>query len=727
MSTESIQGNGSRNGGAVADIACRSCGRGNRSNRQFCSECGQPLWENCYDCGASGAASELFCGSCGANRADSRNRVVARLEAALEGAQRLAGEHRYHDALAELRGVARQTHDGLKQYTVQAQELIDQLPQRQELGESAAEKRRRAAEALVNNHEYERAAGELEAIPPPLRNDDISRLLRDIVNRRDEIERLTSDIRSAIQQKQTADVALKVERLLSLQPNHQQAARLAVQLRDRFSRKAKAKLSEHRYEEALNLLQQIPSIARNDDVLRLIDQAAEMRWLLDDMRSAAVIDKPLRAVAQRALTAVPGNQAAARLATRLKERRAEKPADPQFAAANWATPPQRTRLGPPIDWLGGFSSVQVEAPQLRALVDENPGVLFTALGLALQGLGIAAVSANLAPMEKSRRLPGLSFGKRKREPSTAWGLDMTRGALKAVKLVRDGDDPPIRMEACELIRSTAAAPQQYNEIEQRSQHLELLQQLIERHDLRDQRICLNVPGQFALGRFVSLPPVDGKKLDKAAEWEARHQFPVALEDLSWDYQTLEDIIDPQLQEATERRVLLLAVKKFDLQRRLNVLDELDLKCEIMQSDCVALHNFFVHEFFSQAKKDSDDREAIGILDVGADVTHFVVSRPGDVWFRSIHHGGDYFTRPLLRELQLTAEQAEQLKREPARARRMYKLYELFEPAFEQLTNEVQRTLASLQRSREAIQIKQIYGVGGGFQLHGLLRHLRTAE
>jgi Tfp pilus assembly PilM family ATPase len=85
--------------------------------------------------------------------------------------------------------------------------------------------------------------------------------------------------------------------------------------------------------------------------------------------------------------------------------------------------------------------------------------------------------------------------------------------------------------------------------------------------------------------------------------------------------------------------------------------------------------------------------------------------------------GESFTNTLLRPLKLTREQAEQLKREPARARRVYSLYQLWDPMLTYLADEVERSLDTCKRQFPELEVQQMFGLGGGFQLHGVLRRL----
>ena len=116
-----------------------------------------------------------------------------------------------------------------------------------------------------------------------------------------------------------------------------------------------------------------------------------------------------------------------------------------------------------------------------------------------------------------------------------------------------------------------------------------------------------------------------------------------------------------------------------------------------------------------------------LLDLGLDGANFLVSAPRAVWFRSFGLGGENFTQALVKHFQLTREQAEELKRNPAKARR-YSLYcASQEPLFVQLVSEIERSLISYSRGNATEPAERLYGVGGAFQTHGLLRYLRCGK
>jgi Tfp pilus assembly PilM family ATPase len=105
----------------------------------------------------------------------------------------------------------------------------------------------------------------------------------------------------------------------------------------------------------------------------------------------------------------------------------------------------------------------------------------------------------------------------------------------------------------------------------------------------------------------------------------------------------------------------------------------------------------------------------------------IIASPSVHWFRSLTIGGDQITAALVKQFKLTHAQAELLKREPHRARRMSQLYAVIDPLLESLVSEINRSLDTFQQLYPDQTISRVYGSGAGFPLHGLWRTLRQGK
>ncbi|MCE9527139.1 MAG: pilus assembly protein PilM [Planctomycetales bacterium] len=705
------------------NLVCRKCQKENPPQRRFCAGCGDSLWEKCPNCSAEHSANERFCGTCGAEVQGKHEEQAQALQAKLEQARALREAHRYERAISLLRSVAA-IED--RRHAALAETALAETVRTE-----AAEKRQKDLAAIALNQgqellarqSFEAAVQVLDSIPEPMRTREINECLERAKSQWKELLALSGEIRLLVEAKRTTELFPKIERLLALKPDHAQAQKLAAQLRDQLLAAAAKRLNEHLYADALKLLEQIPEFIQNEEVNTTIDKALELSVLLSELRLAPLATPATLALAQKLAKFAPTNAEAAKLVEELKARAVTRPEQSRFAAPVWIKPPQRTRLVLPVDWLGYFTRLTCEDAAAAKTLRESPGQFFVALGLALQGIEEADTAVNLMPAEKTSLLSKLPFSFGKKGPSAAWGLDLGESGLRAIKLNKDAKSGAIQLETCEFIPHAQPLAQIEKTLEREVVAMATLKDFLSRAKTEGARIVAGIASQRVLGRFFELPPMPGKKVAEAVQYEAKHQIPVPLEELTWAYHIQGQAPATVSKEPDERprKILLVASRLSHAQAQAALFKAAGITVDELVPDCVALHNAFQYDFHTEQQKTA------ALLDVGFDATNFVVSGPRNLWFRSFGMGGETFTQALVKHFQLTREQAEELKLKPAKARR-YSLYcATQDPLFVQFVSEVERSLASYSRYNSAQPVERLYGVGGAFQTHGLLRYLRWGK
>jgi type IV pilus assembly protein PilM len=700
---------------------CRHCQLENSSPRRFCGGCGKSLWEKCPACFAEIAGNVRFCGTCGTDVQGKRQEIADALQGKLEQARALAAAHRYPQALELLESLASCSEDG-REVAAAAGEEIPRVQGREQRQKDLAVIALRQGEELLAGRAYDAARQVLESIPEPLRTREINESLERAQSQGKEVLALNGEIRMLLEARRTSELFPKIERLLALQPEHAQAQKLAVQLRDQILAVAVKRLNEHLYADALELLERIPAFARNGDVESALDKATELSVLFAELRTAPLALPSTLAVVQKLLKTAPKNPEVARLTAEFQARCAAKPEHARMAAAAWAKAPQRTRLGMPVEWLGHFTRLTCEAAGGAKTLRESPGQFLVALGLALQGIEAADTAVNLLPPEKTGLLGKLPFSFGKKPLTAAWGFDLGESGLRAIKLSKETKSGALKLESCQHIPHAQPLAPMERSLERNETAVATLKEFLRWEKTEGIRIVASLSSQRVLGRFFNLPPMAGKKVAEAVQFEAKHQIPVPLEELCWAY----DVQGPATaggkdQDDRSRKILLAATRVADAQAQASLFKTAGISLDELVPDSLALHNAFQFEFHAE------QTGPVALLDLGLEGASFVVSAPRSVWFRSFGLGGENFTQALARVFQLTREQAEDLKLKPAKARR-YSLYcATQEPLFVQLASEIERSLSSYSRFHLGEPAERLYGLGGAFQTHGLFRYLRSGK
>ena len=125
----------------------------------------------------------------------------------------------------------------------------------------------------------------------------------------------------------------------------------------------------------------------------------------------------------------------------------------------------------------------------------------------------------------------------------AWGIDVGNRALKAIKLVRDGDG--VRIDDFEVIEHETVLSNAGDNREALIQAA--LSNLVARHGFKGGQVGIGVSGQSSFARFIKLPPVEPKKIPEIVRFEAIQQIPFPLDDVEWSYQLFEDPASPDVE------------------------------------------------------------------------------------------------------------------------------------------------------------------------------------
>lgn len=309
--------------------------------------------------------------------------------------------------------------------------------------------------------------------------------------------------------------------------------------------------------------------------------------------------------------------------------------------------------------------------------------------------------------------------------NAVWGIDIGQCALKALKC-RPHEKEPQRLvvESFDYIEYPKILSQPEAEPEELVQ--EALQQFLERNEVQNDRVAISVAGQSGLARFIKLPPVESKKIPDIVKYEARQQIPFALEDVVWDYQQLTGGSEED-GFALEPEVGLFAMKRDQVARALQPLEEAGIEVDLIQLTPLAVYNYIcfdrLDDLASQAYDPEDPPVSTVAISLGTDTTDLVVTNGYRVWQRNIPIGGNHFTRALSKELRLTFVKAEHLKRNATQADDPKAVFQAMRPVFSDLLAEIQRSLGYFMSLDKSAKIGDVIALGNAMKLPGLQRYL----
>jgi type IV pilus assembly protein PilM len=293
-----------------------------------------------------------------------------------------------------------------------------------------------------------------------------------------------------------------------------------------------------------------------------------------------------------------------------------------------------------------------------------------------------------------------------------WAIDLGNNSLKALHLMAVGESVQVigfdHIPHGKILASGVSAAEKEELI------AITLRQFVQRNDLSYDPVIISVPSQNSFARFVTLPPVEAKRLPEIVRFEAAQQIPFDMSEVQWDYQLMSDPDSP------EKKVGLFAIKNEVVNSALESFEREELQVSYVQMAPMALYNYLL---FDRPDLAGSDKRATVVVNIGAENTDLVVCTASTVWQRCIMMGGNAFTNAIAETFKLSFEKAEKLKRTAPVSKYARQIFQAMRPVFTDWSGEVQRSLGFFTSSNPDVKVTRVIALGGGTKLRGLVKYL----
>lgn len=179
------------------------------------------------------------------------------------------------------------------------------------------------------------------------------------------------------------------------------------------------------------------------------------------------------------------------------------------------------------------------------------------------------------------------------------------------------------------------------------------------HRLNDQTKVKNtnyatsLSGHSVIIKKIQLPAMPREELAESIQWEAEQYIPFDINDVRLDYVVLSEG-EPGRDQMD---VLLVAVKLDKINDYVSVVRQTGKVPSLIDVDAFAVQNCY------EVNYDLDSRKTVALINMGAAVTNInILARGTTVFWRDISFGGNQFSESLQRDLNLSFDQSETLKR-----------------------------------------------------------------
>jgi type IV pilus assembly protein PilM len=238
-----------------------------------------------------------------------------------------------------------------------------------------------------------------------------------------------------------------------------------------------------------------------------------------------------------------------------------------------------------------------------------------------------------------------------------------------------------------------------------------IQRLFERCRIKSSTpVATALSGHSVIVKRISLPVMSEAELAESIRWEAEQYIPFDIEDVNLDYKILEG---SSLSGEGNMDVLLAAAKKDKINDYVGVISQAGLNAVTVDIAAFALQNAF------EANYEFEPTQVVALVDIGAAVSSISVLYGGtSVYWRDINIGGNQYTDAIQKELNLSGEEAERLKRgEEVDGMPYEKVLPILSAVSDDIGTEIQKTLDFFKQISAADEpLERLYLSGGTSQV-----------
>ncbi|AEP12285.1 type IV pilus assembly protein PilM [Chloracidobacterium thermophilum] len=301
----------------------------------------------------------------------------------------------------------------------------------------------------------------------------------------------------------------------------------------------------------------------------------------------------------------------------------------------------------------------------------------------------------------------LGFGSAK----TTVGIDIGSSAIKVVELqpVKNGTYKLLNIGHANLVPDAIVD----GHIIDLNHVSDAIGRLLGEHKIKTKDVHTSVSGHSVIIKKIEVAYMTDDELAERIQWEADQHIPFDITDVNLDYSVVGR--DPA---SGVMQVLLVACKRDKIAQYTTVISQAGRNPVVIDVDAFALQNAY------EVNYQPMPTATVALLDIGAAVTSInIVRGSNSVFTRDISAGGNQYTDLLQKELGLTFEQAEALKRgvptdnglQPSDAQ------SLIDSVTDILAMEVQKTMDFWRAtsSSDVAPIDRVLVAGGSSKISGL--------
>ncbi|MGB8510252.1 MAG: type IV pilus assembly protein PilM [Pyrinomonadaceae bacterium] len=227
------------------------------------------------------------------------------------------------------------------------------------------------------------------------------------------------------------------------------------------------------------------------------------------------------------------------------------------------------------------------------------------------------------------------------------GLDIGSSSVKAVELQGKPGNLSLASLGFEHLQPDTVVDGQIMELNDVSN---VIANVFRTHQIKTERVAAGVSGSSVIVKNIIVPQMSQEELEESIDWHAEEHIPFDIADVSLDYQIVGSGPD-------SLHVLMAACKRDFVASIKQAIQLAGRQPSIIDVDAFALQNCY------EVNYQPTDDTVVALLNIGAATMNInILKGVRSVFTRDVSVGGNQYTALLQKELGLTFEQAEAVKR-----------------------------------------------------------------
>jgi type IV pilus assembly protein PilM len=295
------------------------------------------------------------------------------------------------------------------------------------------------------------------------------------------------------------------------------------------------------------------------------------------------------------------------------------------------------------------------------------------------------------------------------------GLDIGSSSVRALQLSEHGSGYRVDHFAIEPVGAGAVVEKSVQDVEAISTAIE---RAVQHSGSKAKSCAIAVSGSAVFTKTISLPSnLAESDVESQVQIEANQYVPYPLDEVSLDF----EILGPSPRNADLIDILLAASKSENVESRQDALDAAGLKAKVVDVEAFAIANAFE---LMRERDGLSKSEAVGVFDIGFDLTTLLVLRGGRVIYTRDHpFGGHQLLEETMRRFEMSADQPSFFERGEQGPDDFEE--DVLEPFQLNIVHQISRALQFFASSNEYSPISTIYLSGGSASLLGLSSMVQT--